>query len=218
MPRSGAGIDWLGPEEMRKKETNGTKVFRKFEEVPFGFVSKTVCKQMKLGFSDGELPDAYYFNKTYAGYQPLYDRSKHEGMKLPKYTVKWSSESGYIFPKERPEHYFNYQQCRSFNCVPKREEKPVGYLLYFSYDDTIEKYEPLYERKDVVNTLNIYKDKKSLPPFFYEKEKCKLEGHPVEKKEKTTTAFRDLCGLTAVYDRTKQVRIRKLVSGEYVPQ
>lgn len=56
-------------------EKTGKPMYKSYEEVPPGLLSKTACVKLKKPVLKGEAPAAYVLNRNWLGYLPLYDRT-----------------------------------------------------------------------------------------------------------------------------------------------
>lgn len=207
------GYDWIDSREINKVKV---PTYTKRKNVPKGLFSKSMCEQLKAKVEDDEKPAAYVLIRAQrnTGYMPLYDRKKHICMKLPVYKRRYGK--GYV-QEQYPDHYFLYRQCRDFNCVPKRKEMPVAYIGHLNDNGIVEQYEALYDRKEYVKSIKIYEKKKELPLFHITKEEAEDEKLTIGKKEVPSCALKTAEGLEAYFERIKQLRVRKLVRGEYIP-
>lgn len=59
-------------------EETGKPMYKSYEEVPPGLLSKTACAKLKKPVQEDETPAAYVLNRNWLGYMPLYGRSKDE--------------------------------------------------------------------------------------------------------------------------------------------
>jgi hypothetical protein len=55
-------------------EATGKPFYQYYANVPEGFVSKTMARQMNQPIQENEQPAAYVLNRQWNGYLPLYDR------------------------------------------------------------------------------------------------------------------------------------------------
>jgi hypothetical protein len=209
------GYDWIDSRDIDKVKV---PTYTRRKNVPEGLFSKSMCEQLKAKVKDTEKPAAYVLIRAQrnTGYMPLYDRKNHICMTLPVYKKRYEIGKGMV-EEEYPDYYFLYRQCRDFNCVPKRSENPVAYIGHVNDNGIVEQYEPLYNRKEYVENIQIYENKKELPLFHITKEEAEVERLTIGKREIPACALKTKDGLVAYFERIKQLRVRKLVRGEYIP-